>query len=118
MTHDPCPFCEYTGPSPVLVDYGDAFVIEPLQPATVGHVLVVPKAHTPSALASPRTAGRVMELAAQHANMTGIGACNFITSVGPQASQTVWHLHLHIVPRTADDGLLLPWSTPPGEATP
>lgn len=103
-----CPFCNYRGP--LVADYGDIIVFEPLHPVTDGHVLVVPKAHVPSALAAPKVAGLVMEVAAQHANMTDIGACNLITSVGPQATQTVWHLHLHLVPRCDGDGLQLPWT--------
>lgn len=103
-----CPFCDYAGP--VAAFYGDTFVIEPLRPVTPGHLLVIPKVHVPNALASPAVAGRTVEVAAQHANATGVGACNLITSTGPQATQTVFHLHVHIVPRAYDDGLLLPWS--------
>ena len=33
-----------------------------------------------------------------------------ITNIGPAATQSVWHLHVHVVPRTEGDGLLLPWS--------
>jgi histidine triad (HIT) family protein len=107
---DECPFCNYAGPSPVLADYGDTFVIEPLEPVTPGHVLVIPKTHTPSALTSPTIAGQAVMLAAQYANVNGIGACNIITSVGPQATQTVFHLHVHLIPRADGDGLRLPWT--------
>jgi histidine triad (HIT) family protein len=37
--------------------------------------------------------------------------CNIITSAGTEATQTVFHLHVHIVPREAGDGLELPWGT-------
>jgi histidine triad (HIT) family protein len=36
--------------------------------------------------------------------------CNIITSAGSDATQTVFHLHLHVVPRRAGDGLALPWT--------
>jgi histidine triad (HIT) family protein len=36
--------------------------------------------------------------------------CNIITSVGSAATQTVRHLHVHVVPRRRGDGLQLPWS--------
>jgi histidine triad (HIT) family protein len=39
-----------------------------------------------------------------------IGQYNFITSAGKAATQSVMHLHIHIVPRQEGDGLLLPWS--------
>jgi diadenosine tetraphosphate (Ap4A) HIT family hydrolase len=42
-------------------------------------------------------------------NVNGLQA-NIITSIGPAASQTVMHTHLHIVPRTEGDGLHLPWT--------
>lgn len=103
-----CAFCDYDGP--VVADYGDVVIIEPLEPVTIGHVLVIPKAHVPSALASLDISALTMRTAVWHANVTGIGACNFITSHGPQASQTVFHLHMHIIPRREGDGLRLPWT--------
>jgi hypothetical protein len=36
--------------------------------------------------------------------------CNLITSVGADATQSVRHLHIHVVPRREGDGLMLPWS--------
>jgi histidine triad (HIT) family protein len=41
-----------------------------------------------------------------------MGPCNLITSKGREATQTVFHMHLHLVPRAENDGLLLPWSVP------
>ena len=40
----------------------------------------------------------------------GAASCNLITSVGAAATQTVKHLHIHIVPRHEGDGLHLPWT--------
>ena len=37
-------------------------------------------------------------------------SANLITSIGAAATQTVFHLHVHVVPRHEGDGLLLPWS--------
>jgi len=51
----------------------------------------------------------VMRHAAQ---MSAEYDCNIIQSNGAAATQTVAHLHVHIVPRTERDGLLLPWSIP------
>lgn len=102
-----CPFCNYAGP--VLEVYGDALIIEPLNPVVAGHVLVIPKKHVPDALTSPALTGLVMEYAARYASQHA-GTCNIITSAGPEATQTVFHLHVHIVPRHAGDGLRLPWT--------
>jgi histidine triad (HIT) family protein len=105
-----CPFCariaagefEYSDPASVA--------FQPLNPVTPGHFLVVPRRHVSHALESPPAAGLALEFAAYLANRMGLEACNFITSAGALASQTVFHLHLHVVPRREDDGLALPWT--------
>jgi histidine triad (HIT) family protein len=51
-----------------------------------------------------------MRAAAEFAQAEEISDCNLIVSKGPSATQTVAHLHLHIVPRRPGDGLALPWS--------
>jgi len=109
-TRKRCPFCNYAGPSPILYDFGTNIVFQPLHPVTEGHVLVVPKVHIKDAIEGPATVATTMNCAAAWAGMNDIGDCNFITSVGPAATQTVRHLHIHIVPRRKGDGLLLPWS--------
>lgn len=104
-----CPFCDYAGPSEVLLEHDGVFFIEPITPVTEGHVLAIPRVHIEDALTDPVVTGDVMETAAWFA----AGECNLITSVGSLATQTVKHLHVHIVPRRKNDGLLLPWSDPP-----
>jgi len=103
-----CPFCEYAGPSPVLLDYRGVFVIEPLHPVVPGHLLAVSKEHVGNALDAPAVFGRVAEVAAQYAR--GLPSCNIITSAGAAATQTVPHLHVHVIPRVPGDGLTLPWT--------
>jgi histidine triad (HIT) family protein len=85
-------------------------VFAPLNPVTKGHLLVVPTEHVRDALDDPRTTAFIMGAAATVANANRIGACNFITSVGREATQSIRHLHVHIVPRRENDGLMLPWS--------
>jgi histidine triad (HIT) family protein len=104
-----CPFCDYAGPSPVLADYGHVFIIVPVNPVVPGHVLAVPKKHADDAVANPQLASDTVEVAAQYAPEVA-SACNLITSVGAAATQTVRHLHVHIVPRAEGDGLRLPWT--------
>lgn len=104
-------FCEILDDA---AQFGGQFVHEdrnvvafvPLNPVTPGHLLVVPKAHVSDALDNPAITGEVMKVAANLASRP----CNLITSAGAEATQTVFHLHVHIVPRTADDGLTLPWT--------
>ena len=105
-----CPFCERIAEG--RYDYHDEHNVafEPLNPVTPGHFLVVPRYHFTDAIAVPTYAGYAMEFAATLAQQMELPACNFITSAGSAATQTVFHLHIHIVPRHDDDGLALPWT--------
>lgn len=105
-----CPFCEYDGPSPILRTFSNAFVIEPINPVVPGHVLVVASAHVTDFSEAPATTGVVMAAAARYAVEARLGDCNLITSRGAWATQTIAHLHVHLVPRRDGDGLRLPWS--------
>lgn len=104
-----CPFCLIVhgrAAAEIVHRWDDALAIAPLNPVIDGHVLIVPNQHVADALIVPEVTARAMRRAAQLAD----GPCNIITSVGVAATQTVRHLHLHIVPRRDGDGLLLPWS--------
>ena len=105
----PCVFCaigEGEARATFVKCWPDAFAIVPLNPVTAGHVIVMPYAHVADALAEPLVTATVMARAAELATAD----CNLITSVGPAATQTVRHLHVHIVPRHHGDGLALPWT--------
>lgn len=94
-------------------DFEDLYTVsfEPLNPVTPGHRLFLPKDHVPNAGISPTATAHAFYAAAQYAYATG-EEYNLITSAGPSATQTILHLHVHYVPRTAGDGLLLPWGGP------
>lgn len=74
-----------------------------------GHILVVSKKHVPDFTENRGVAGLTAMRASELAHRRG-GQWNLITSAGLSATQTVFHLHMHLVPRLAGDGLLLPWS--------
>jgi histidine triad (HIT) family protein len=88
-------------------------------PATRGHALVVPRAHsadlleisdedlTATVFAARRIAGRMKDTL----QADGI---NLINACGAAAWQTVFHFHVHVVPRYEDDPLQLPWVPKPG----
>lgn len=110
-TDTPCVFCEIVAgrsPATVVAEWADAIAITPLNPVTDGHVLVIPRKHVADATEKPMLTGAVASLAALHA--AGVGPCNIITSVGAEATQSVFHLHVHVVPRRKGDGLPLPWT--------
>lgn len=102
-----CPFCERMANLEFeRTAYADVVRFAPLNPVTEGHMLFVPMRHVQDALTDPRLTGLVMAAASNYAWPD----CNIITSVGAAATQTVFHLHLHVVPRRPDDGLALPWT--------
>jgi histidine triad (HIT) family protein len=107
---DGCVFCARIEAG--QFDYFDHWNVafQPLSPVTPGHFLVVPRKHVINAFEGPAQAGRAMSFAAKMAADMGLVAANFITSAGIAATQTVWHLHLHVVPRREGDGLALPWT--------
>jgi histidine triad (HIT) family protein len=114
MTDKPCPFCEIVaGRAPaewiVQRDYWpDAVAFVPLNPVTEGHTLVVPKTHVVDFAADPGVSALTMRRAAELVRWSP-RPMNLITSRGREATQSVFHLHLHLVPRAENDGLALPW---------
>ena len=106
-----CVFCRIArgqAPATILKKWSDALAFVPLNPVVEGHVLIIPLDHVADALEDPAITAATMKRVAEFAN----GQCNIITSVGKDATQSIFHLHVHIVPRKAGDGLLLPWSAP------
>jgi histidine triad (HIT) family protein len=105
-----CVFCTRIENGEYDARNGWAVTFEPLNPVTAGHRLVVSACHARSVLSDPTVSGATMEFAVTVARRFGIEQCNFITSAGPAATQTIEHLHIHIVPRREGDGLALPWT--------
>lgn len=73
-----------------------------------GHVLVIPCVHVADVGIDPEVSTRTMARAAELA--ANLDAVNILTSRGVAATQSVFHLHIHVVPRSEDDGLRLPWT--------
>lgn len=106
-----CVFCEIIArrsPAEVVAANYEALAIVPLNPVVPGHVIVMPIEHVDDATGDPELTGRVMELAASLAQ--DHDAANIITSIGAAATQSIFHLHIHVVPRREGDGLALPWT--------
>lgn len=113
-----CVFCKIIAgdaPARIVESWSDAIAFVPLVPVTPGHVLVVPREHVADALARPFVTALTFSLATQYAVARGMTSVNLLTSAGVAATQSVFHLHVHVVPRSADDGLMLPWGTAYGE---
>jgi histidine triad (HIT) family protein len=104
-----CIFCKIirgTEPAQFVARWYDTIAIVPLNPVTEGHVIVMPRLHVENFTTRPDITASTMHWAASLATPPA----NLITSAGEEATQTVNHLHVHIVPRRKNDGLMLPWS--------
>lgn len=106
-----CVFCPANWPNLDVVERtSKVVIIRPLEPVTPGHVLAIHREHTQNAADRPRIAAETFKDAAYYvAARPGLQA-NIITSIGPHATQTVFHTHVHVVPRRENDGLPLPWT--------
>ncbi len=92
-----------------------------ISPATRGHALVVPRRHAadlleiePDELAATVLAAQ--RLARRAVERLGADGVNLINSCGADAWQTVFHLHVHVIPRYVGDPMRLPWVPAPGDA--
>jgi histidine triad (HIT) family protein len=109
---DNCVFCEIvkTGDAEEFYRH-DKFVVSfvPLNPVTPGHRLFVPARHGDDIADDPTLGTLAVRATADYANANGHDF-NLITSGGSFATQTVFHTHIHYVPRRENDGLFLPWT--------
>ena len=92
-----------------------------INPATPGHALVVPREHSADLLEIGREDLTATILAAQRLSkrmkdVLEADGINLINSCGAAAWQTVFHFHIHVVPRYEDDPLKLPWIPEPGDS--
>lgn len=125
MTDD-CEFCDIvSGRAPALfvAEWDTAVAFFPLNPATVGHTLVVPRRHVADLWSADADLAavliqHVLEIAHQIRTALTPGGMNIINSAGRVATQTIMHLHVHVVPRYSDDamGEIWPEGSPVAEA--
>jgi histidine triad (HIT) family protein len=108
----PCVFCAIAAghaAADIVRQWPDAVAIRPRSGGVhPGHLLVIPRQHVPDAGTDPDITANVMRRAAEL--MAEHPAANLITSKGSVATQSVFHLHVHVVPREAGDNLPLPWT--------
>ena len=122
-TVDSCIFCSIVAgksPAHVIYDDEDAFAFMDINPATDGHALVVPRAHIKDLWEiGEDEAGRLMaatvRVAGQIRKALEPDGLNIMHATGAAAFQTVFHFHLHVVPRWYHDPLKLPWVPRPGD---
>jgi len=124
MADPDCLFCKIIAgevPSQVVDQDDRTVAFMDINPATRGHALVVPRRHAKNLLeiepddlsATVIAAQRLARRAAERFDADGI---NLLNSCGAAAWQTVFHFHIHVIPRYDDDPLRLPWIPGPGDA--
>lgn len=118
MSNDPtCVFCKIAAgkiPSHKIYEDDLVFAFMDIGPIVTGHTLVVPKAHYTNLVETPAAVvgainERLPKLAKAVMAATGTPACHVLTNCGVEASQSVGHLHYHILPRQAGDGYKFNW---------
>lgn len=118
-----CIFCRIvagTLPATVVAETGRSLAFMDINPGSYGHLLAVPRRHTADlTTADPDDLTDVVLLAQRLARQVrerlGADGVNLMQSSGPAAWQTVFHLHLHVIPRYTGDPLVLPWRPAPGD---
>lgn len=123
MNDQDCIFCKIAaGELPATIVDEDEHTISfmDISPATRGHALAIPRRHTPDLMSiDPRelaaVAAAAQRLAARAKQGLGADGINLINSCGAAAWQTVFHFHIHMIPRYRDDPLKLPWVPSPGD---
>ncbi len=124
MVDDPnCIFCKIVaGTIPSFRLYEDAMTVAflDINPGNPGHALVIPKAHAANLYASDErdlaavmaTARKVATAIEKTVKPDGL---NLVQANGPGAMQSVFHFHLHILPRHTGDELKMNWGLKPGD---
>jgi histidine triad (HIT) family protein len=124
MSDPDCIFCRIlAGELPATIIDEDERTISfmDIAPATRGHALVIPRTHTADLLSvEPEdlraVAAACRRLASRAQERLKADGVNLINSCGAAAWQTVFHFHVHVIPRYEGDPLRLPWV--PGSGDP
>jgi len=118
-----CIFCKIVAgeiPARIIAEDERTIAFMDIAPATRGHALVIPRAHSEDLLSVSEedlraTSAAARRLAALAVERLGADGVNLLNSCRPAAWQTVFHFHLHVIPRYEGDPLRLPWTPTPGQ---
>jgi histidine triad (HIT) family protein len=123
MADPDCIFCKIVAgelPASIVAEDERTLSFMDIAPATRGHALVIPRAHSADLLSVPAqdlsaVAGAARSLAERMTERLGASGVNLLNSCGRAAWQTVFHFHIHVIPRYDDDPLRLPWVPASGD---
>ena len=117
MKNENCIFCKIAAgeiPSATIYEDADFRVILDIEPASKGHALILPKEHYANLYELPEElASKVLVVAKKVVTaMTEVLGCdgyNVLQNNGEVAGQTVFHFHMHLIPRYKDDQVNIKW---------
>jgi histidine triad (HIT) family protein len=117
MADPDCIFCKIVAgelPARIVDEDERTIAFMDIAPATRGHALVIPRVHARDLTdVSTEDLGATMiaaqRLAARAKERLGASGVNLLNSCGAAAWQTVFHFHIHVIPRYEGDPLRLPW---------
>ncbi len=123
MSNGDCIFCKIVaGELPAHVIATDELTLSflDINPGTRGHALVIPKRHARnlydvSKVDLAAVAAAAQRLAVLARDRLGADGVSLINSSEPAAWQTVFHFHVHVIPRYVGDPLKLPWTPSPAD---
>ena len=123
MNDQDCIFCRIVAgeiPAQIIDQDERTVAFMDINPATRGHALVVPKRHVRDLLEIgtgdlEATILAAQRLASKMPDRLGADGVNLLNSCGRAAWQTVFHFHLHVIPRYDGDPLQLPWTPAEGD---
>ena len=118
-----CIFCKIIRgeiPSFKIFEDDQVLAFMDINPISAGHSLVIPKYHTPDIFSAPdrwaaATVNGIQRLARAVNKTVEPDGINILQANGPGAAQSVLHLHMHVVPRWADDKMMMNWGIHPGD---
>jgi histidine triad (HIT) family protein len=116
MADDDCIFCKIVAgeiPAHKIAEDDYTLAFMDIAPWTRGHALVIPKEHTRNLWEAPpevlhSTIDMAQKVALKQRDKLGCDGVNLLNSTEPAAWQTVFHYHVHVIPRYEDDPLQLP----------
>lgn len=113
-----CVFCKIAAgeiPSKTVYEDDDFRAILDISPASKGHVIILPKNHADNIFEiSDEDASGIMlvakKIASKVKNVFGCDGVNILQNNGEAAGQTVFHLHVHVIPRYENDNIRIKWT--------
>lgn len=117
MKDENCIFCKLANgdiPTNTVYEDADFRAIMDANPANKGHVIILPKNHAADVFAlDAETAGKAMKVAKKIAaavrQVTNCDGVNILQNNGEAAGQTVFHFHIHVIPRFKNDTVNMTW---------